>query len=84
MTWLEADPRGEIIAGIQEFVVGNTFGATAFVIYGGFWFSLGAVYMPGLGIIGGSCETPLDPALVRHQRLRAAFGGTTRAPCRPL
>lgn len=42
---------GEIIAGIQEFVVGNTFGATAFVIYGGFWFSLGAVYMPGLGII---------------------------------
>ena len=49
---------GEIIAGIQEFVVGNTFGATAFVIYGGFWFSLGAVYMPGLGIIGKSRPVP--------------------------
>jgi succinate-acetate transporter protein len=28
-----------LIAGIEEFVCGNTFAATAFASYGGFWLS---------------------------------------------
>jgi succinate-acetate transporter protein len=29
----------QLIAGIEEFVCGNTFAATAFASYGGFWLS---------------------------------------------
>jgi len=31
----------QLVAGIQEFRTGNTFGATAFCSYGGFWLALG-------------------------------------------
>src|SRR6266702_6430968 len=36
----------QIIAGIQEFRAGNTFGATAFCSYGGFWLAVGAILLP--------------------------------------
>lgn len=40
----------QVIAGIQEWKKGNTFGATAFTSYGLFWFSLVALLlMPKLG-----------------------------------
>lgn len=35
----------QIIAGIMEFVKGNTFGATAFTAYGFFWWSLILIWM---------------------------------------
>ena len=35
----------QIIAGIQEWKKGNTFGATAFTSYGLFWLSLVALFM---------------------------------------
>jgi len=41
----------QIIAGIQEFIAGNTFGATAFCSYGGFWLALGFILLPGTGIL---------------------------------
>lgn len=41
----------QIIAGVQEFRAGNTFGATAFCSYGGFWLALGFVLLPGSGIL---------------------------------
>ena len=41
----------QLIAGIQEFRAGNTFGATAFCSYGGFWLALGFVLLPGSGIL---------------------------------
>src|SRR5947209_13491780 len=41
----------QIIAGVQEFRAGNTFGATAFCSYGGFWLALGFVLLPGSGIV---------------------------------
>jgi uncharacterized protein len=41
----------QIIAGIQEFRTGNTFGATAFCSYGGFWLALGFILLPGSGIL---------------------------------
>src|SRR6202165_3832301 len=36
----------QLIAGVQEFRAGNTFGATAFCSYGGFWLSLGFILLP--------------------------------------
>src|SRR6266704_5540557 len=36
----------QLIAGVQEFRAGNTFGATAFCSYGGFWMALGFVLLP--------------------------------------
>jgi succinate-acetate transporter protein len=35
-----------------EFKTGNTFGATAFSSYGGFWLSFGLIFIPGSNIIG--------------------------------
>ncbi|KAL7421343.1 hypothetical protein Q5752_004228 [Cryptotrichosporon argae] len=36
----------QLIAGIEEWACGNTFGATAFASYGGFWLSFGVLYIP--------------------------------------
>lgn len=40
----------QLLAGMWEFAAGNTFGATAFSSYGGFWFSFAAILIPGTGI----------------------------------
>lgn len=40
----------QFAAGMWEFKVGNTFGGTGFSAFGGFWGSLGALYIPGFGI----------------------------------
>jgi succinate-acetate transporter protein len=36
-----------------EFRTGNTFGATAFSSYGGFWLSFATIFIPGFNIIDG-------------------------------
>ncbi len=41
----------QIIAGVQEFRAGNTFGATAFCSYGGFWLAVGAIFTPAFGVL---------------------------------
>ncbi|KAJ9106142.1 hypothetical protein QFC21_001284 [Naganishia friedmannii] len=41
----------QLLAGMWEFASGNTFAATAFSSYGGFWLSFGAIYIPQLGIV---------------------------------
>jgi succinate-acetate transporter protein len=41
----------QLIAGIQEFRGGNTFGATAFCSYGGFWLSFAVIFTPTFNII---------------------------------
>ncbi|KAI0684166.1 GPR1/FUN34/yaaH family-domain-containing protein [Cytidiella melzeri] len=48
----------QILAGMWEFAAGNTFGATAFSSYGGFWLSFAALYIPGTGI--GAAYTDKD------------------------
>src|SRR5258708_4981386 len=54
----------QLIAGIQEFRAGNTFGATAFCSYGGFWMGLGFVLLPPTGIAAALVlEKALAPAL---------------------
>src|SRR5713226_8482484 len=40
---------GQLVAGIQEFRAGNTFAATAFCSYGGFWLAVGFTLMPIFG-----------------------------------
>ncbi|KAI0386774.1 GPR1/FUN34/yaaH family-domain-containing protein [Hypomontagnella monticulosa] len=42
---------GQFIAGIVEFVRGNTLGATLFSSYGGFNLSYALIYLPGSGIV---------------------------------
>ncbi|KAG7528085.1 hypothetical protein FFLO_06421 [Filobasidium floriforme] len=41
----------QLLAGMWEFAVGNTFGATAFSSYGGFWISFGFLYIPQFQIV---------------------------------
>jgi succinate-acetate transporter protein len=54
----------QLVAGIQEFRAGNTFGATAFCSYGGFWLSVGFLFLPGTGILASLVATrALGPAL---------------------
>src|SRR6266436_4951855 len=51
----------QIIAGVQEFRAGNTFGATAFCSYGGFWMALGFVLLPPTGIAAALVATKTLP-----------------------
>src|ERR1700694_491809 len=55
----------QLIAGIQEFRAGNTFGATAFCSYAGFWLALGVVLLPPSG---------LAAALIKEATLAQALG----------
>jgi len=40
----------QLLAGMWEFVAGNTFGATAFSSYGAFWLSFATIFVPDSGI----------------------------------
>ncbi|KAI8993465.1 GPR1/FUN34/yaaH family-domain-containing protein [Pilobolus umbonatus] len=50
----------ELMAGMWEFKTGNTFGATAFSSYGGFWLSYGAMSIPTFNIIDSYSDEPLS------------------------
>jgi succinate-acetate transporter protein len=41
----------QFLAGIMEFIAGNSFGATVFPVYAAFNFSYAVIYLPGTGII---------------------------------
>ncbi|GAA5853190.1 hypothetical protein JCM5353_002797 [Sporobolomyces roseus] len=49
----------QLLAGMWEFAVGNTFGATAFSSYGAFWLSYAFIVSPWSGI-AGSYEVEAD------------------------
>ncbi len=54
---------GQLVAGIQEVRAGNTFAATAFCSYGGFWLAVGFSFLPGTGILAALIATKsLAPA----------------------
>ncbi|KAJ2162503.1 hypothetical protein GGF46_000634 [Coemansia sp. RSA 552] len=40
----------QLLAGMWEFASDNTFGATAFSSYGGFWMAYAVIIMPGFGV----------------------------------
>ncbi|TCD70739.1 hypothetical protein EIP91_002115 [Steccherinum ochraceum] len=48
----------QLLAGMWEFAAGNTFGATAFSSYGGFWLSYATIFILGSGILDAFKETP--------------------------
>ncbi|KAJ3481897.1 hypothetical protein NLI96_g7348 [Meripilus lineatus] len=48
----------QLLAGQWEIAVGNTFGATAFTLYGGFWMSYAAILIPGTGILAAYADYP--------------------------
>ena len=41
----------QLLAGLQEFKAGNTFGATAFCSYGGFWLAFAVILTPPFGVV---------------------------------
>ncbi|CCH59921.1 hypothetical protein TBLA_0C01060 [Henningerozyma blattae CBS 6284] len=41
----------QLLAGMWEIALENTFGGTALASYGGFWLSFGAIYIPWFGIL---------------------------------
>ena len=41
---------GQLLAGIWEMRNNNTFGATAFCSYGGFWLAVAIIFIPGFGV----------------------------------
>lgn len=54
----------QLLAGMWEFRSGNTFGATAFSSYGGFWLAFGAIFIPGTGILDALVKANVvQPAL---------------------
>jgi len=57
----------QLLAGMWEFAAGNTFGATAFSSYGGFWISFGILLTPGFGIAEALTEAnDLNSALALY------------------
>jgi len=55
----------QLLAGMWEFAAGNTFGATAFSSYGGFWISFALILIPGTGVID-SLGADADSALALY------------------
>ncbi len=53
----------QLVAGVQEFRAGNTFGATAFCSYGGFWLSIGVIFTPAFGVLDAYKGAALGTAL---------------------
>lgn len=55
----------QFVAGMWEFACQNSFGATAFTMYGGFWMSFATIFLPGSGIIDsyGTNADELNSAL---------------------
>ncbi|KAL8829879.1 MAG: hypothetical protein Q9191_001748 [Dirinaria sp. TL-2023a] len=56
----------QLLAGMWEMAVGNTFGATALSSYGGFWIAFGIILTPGGFAIETTIETAQDAAAFRN------------------
>lgn len=50
----------QLLAGMWEFGIGNTFGATVFSSYGGFWISYAIILFPPSGIIAAFSGNNMD------------------------
>ena len=53
----------QLVAGVQEFRRNNTFAATAFCSYGGFWLAVGAIFTPAFGVLTAYKGAALGTAL---------------------
>ncbi|KAG9324423.1 hypothetical protein KVV02_004443 [Mortierella alpina] len=52
---------GQLLAGIMEFVNGNSLGGTVFVSYGLYWSSFAALLLPSFGITPGTAVSAFTP-----------------------
>lgn len=50
----------QLLAGMWEMAVGNTFGATALSSYGGFWIAFAIILTPGFGVGEGYAEAGVN------------------------
>jgi len=60
----------QLLAGMWEMAVGNTFGATALSSYGGFWLSFAIILTPG----GFGIQNALEPSATDHSPFLNSFG----------
>ncbi|KAI8886069.1 hypothetical protein K501DRAFT_322080 [Backusella circina FSU 941] len=66
----------QLLAGMWEFKTGNTFGATAFSSYGGFWLSFGLIFIPGANITAAYTDSAvLEKSLGIYLMAWALFTG---------
>ncbi|KAI9268986.1 GPR1/FUN34/yaaH family-domain-containing protein [Phascolomyces articulosus] len=56
----------QLLAGMWEFATGNTFGATAFSSYGGFWLSYALIFVPGAGIEAAYSAEGVEPFVLKR------------------
>ncbi|KAL0090769.1 GPR1/FUN34/yaaH family-domain-containing protein [Phycomyces blakesleeanus] len=56
----------QLLAGMWEFRTGNTFGATAFSSYGGFWLSYAAIFIPSFNILGAYSAEGVAATALSH------------------
>ncbi|CDS04596.1 hypothetical protein LRAMOSA07210 [Lichtheimia ramosa] len=56
----------QLLAGMWEFRTGNTFGATAFSSYGGFWLSYAMIFIPWSGIDAAYKATGVPEYVMPH------------------
>ncbi|KAI0736035.1 GPR1/FUN34/yaaH family-domain-containing protein [Earliella scabrosa] len=47
----------QFVAGMWEFATQNTFGATAFTMYGGFWMSYATIFLPNSGVLAAYTDS---------------------------
>ncbi|CCM02706.1 uncharacterized protein FIBRA_04812 [Fibroporia radiculosa] len=50
----------QLLAGMWEFACGNSFGATAFSMFGGFWMSYATIFIPGSGILAAYADNTTE------------------------
>jgi len=53
----------QLVAGVQEFRRNNTFAATAFCSYGGFWLAVGVIFTPTFGVLAAYKPAEVGTAL---------------------
>ncbi|KAH8689340.1 GPR1/FUN34/yaaH family-domain-containing protein [Talaromyces proteolyticus] len=63
-----------ILGAVGEWILGNTYPATVFGIFGGFWFSFGATLEPSFNAYGAYSPDPSDPAKGMNAIFFATFG----------
>ncbi|KAJ6006661.1 hypothetical protein N7451_004605 [Penicillium sp. IBT 35674x] len=63
-----------VLAGVGEWILGNTFPAIVFTIFGGFFFAFGSTLEPSFNAYGAYSPDPSDPAKGMNATFFATFG----------
>jgi succinate-acetate transporter protein len=63
-----------VLGGIGEWLLGNTFPATVFCTFGGYWLTFGATIVPGYGAYGSYSTTGTAAEGLEEPQFYATFG----------